>query len=149
MARGEKFCSKCGGRNGPRSWNCKGCGAGFLVKGTQYPDIEPGVEKPRDAVEKKITEQQLLEHFLEVAPTEKDIMAWGQKVRVWRSIDEKWMIRKRDRFYGICMDDNEPYSLLYWDETYGMWNIPKPGPYCFKKLKLAIKAYIEKIKERT
>jgi len=145
MARGEKFCGKCGTRNGPRAWNCVACGAGFLVKGVQHPDITPQereaeIKDARQGVD-RMERRRLLKLIQPCQDAhEKRVREryYGIKSKTYESRDGHYRIRFGPIFMGvpIALDDNKPYKLL-WNRR-GDWE-PVRGKNRFKRVFGAIK----------
>lgn len=112
MARGEKFCSHCGTRNGPRAWNCSFCGTGFTVKGKVYPDIKVvALHNVNNAADEKLIAMvRICED-----PHEKNVREkyYGTDSKTFETIDGKFRIRYGAIFMGINIGDDKPYKLMY------------------------------------
>ena len=146
MARGEKFCPRCGERCGPRSWNCSKCGAGFKVKGVQHPDIDPNqreseIKEARQDGMDRLERRRLLATIQvcdNARETEVRTRYYGKKSKTYESLDGRYRIRFGPIFMGvpIALDDNRPYKLIY--NRGGDWE-PVKGRSRFRKLLAAIK----------
>lgn len=148
--RGEKFCSTCKGRNGPRAFQCVHCGKGFIVKGQQQPDVNPA-DREAEAKETRQTgldrtERKRLLALVETCRERKEaatrIKFYGKKSKTFQSLCGKYRIRYCPEFMGVSvkLDDNRPFSLLKLT-TFG-WEPVNLEKYRFKKLWTAIKTMV-------
>ena len=160
MAKGNKICPACGTNNGPRSWNCKSCGKGFIVKGIQMPDVTPGGVPIMTAIvpvpikRSRINASGVIKRCQD--PHELKILRkYGSpRARSWDSLDGHYRIRYMPSFMGVSakLEDGKSFRLL---QRIG------PGEYepvhveseddkkhRFRKLKSAVKSLIKMKKER-
>lgn len=144
--RGIKLCKKCGTKNGVRSWHCKSCGTGFLVKGVQHEDIDivsgrqELQEAKHDGVD-YIERRKLLASVRECSdPNEARVITrfYNEEAKTYESLDGKYRIRFGPVFMGVRIDSelDRPYKLMYRSGI--SWELV-PGKNRFKKLVPAIK----------
>ena len=137
MGRGHKICI-CGCSNGPRSFSCKSCGKGFIVKGVKQPDINPETTKNPNPLQikecKSIKEKNKLSKFIQKCADENELSKYS---RVWDSINGHYRIRLSPKMFGVNMSPFGKFQLLEFCLDH--W---KPIDR-FKKLTQAINHFIK------
>lgn len=144
MGKGSKQCLKCSKGCGPRSRWCPHCGAGFIVKGVQYPDknlIESAhtTVEPDDNIQQE--NEELDKYFVRCTDeTEREVLQryYGEEAKSWDSIDGQYRLRECLQFMGIDVGDKKPYHLLWYNSQLYTWDLCV-GKHKFKTVKAAIK----------
>jgi hypothetical protein len=138
--KGRKVCPHCQSINGPRSFNCKECGKGFVVKGVQQPDILPEVQLAEAPIANPSKRQKLLNYVREY--NGQDDLDRKLKYQIvggtWISKCGTYKIQEQAWFLGVNMREhfiNTFYLLKLIDDT---WQRVTPKGRC-KTLTSAIK----------
>lgn len=143
MPKGSKQCPYCLKEVGPRSFYCKYCFKGLLVKGVQHPDVVPGVV-PKMATQKRsdiVVKPNLTgvvtrcydNHELHI------LHKFYKRGRTWESKDGLFRIRYCPYFLGVSqkLDEGKPFKVLV--KHNGLWEPLNEEKNRFKKLRSAIK----------
>lgn len=138
--RGKKSCPRCKKDCGARSWNCS-CGAGFVIKGIQKPDVDVTAQPARSAPRRADKLLNLIEPYDAAEETERR-GKYDIKGETWQSKDGKYIIRKTIVFMGVQIAEHfgNPYTVLS-REANGL-ELIRPN-HSFQSLNGAIRAMIK------
>ena len=139
---GKKKCKQCGTEVGPRSRHCTHCGHGFLIKGIQYPNVNPATlvsSKEARSISSKSENLPYLMNFIVECTDDKENLIrekyYGIDSSTWESICGNFRIRYGPFF--MCIKTMKPFMLLMKSKD-GDWGLC-PGKYRFKTIEAAIK----------
>lgn len=130
MARGKKTCKSCGKTSGPRSWSCKSCGAGFIVKGVQKPnrDMDVTVNTARCDADKPDPTQRLWS-LVELYSGVDEALArkkYGMEGRTWASKCGHYRIREQFTFMGVNMQEHFSKCVYLLKRSVNGWDVVRP-----------------------